>query len=1847
MENERVLRSGKSTPLTDATPASGQTGSTETETWSKGTGTEDTAGSSSVRSQGRLDKVIEKCTTGADLNSEVRSAPGTVINVPGDRATSRLSILKAELELHESELAQARAASATALSRLEIARMELESSDGAEPPTNKEKSRVEGWISEVCVYDNPVNLGRVRNPGQIAQPPNENRNLPRVGEQMSNNSSDMSMLANAIVQAVNSNKSSSAVPKFIHELPRFDGTIAEWMGFKSVFSDTDTMFTDVQNVARLRKALRGAARETVRALLFTVSDPYEIMDTLERRYGRPELLVLTELENIKRMPRMTEDGRNIGSFASKIANTVAAIKSLKQPQYLYSPELVNKVVDKLSIILKYKWYEFKSAHAGAPELELLSRFLNNMADQCGAMFAYETAREDRRGRQKPKSVNAARSCRPQYDEDSDSSCQSDADDEPPRKTVASINSRSTTKKQTSKTQHKQRSPQRQTESKSDKSKCVICGGNHSATECADFSKLNVNERWDAAKRYRLCFRCLSDSHKIMVKCKYVQCGVSGCVASHHKLLHYNNRKKEDKPASLPTLGNVSSVNHINTSNTYLKIVPVELCGPSGTINTHALLDEGSTMTLVERDIADECIPRGRGQLLSLEGIGGNRIDDTESCHIKLSIRGLFSRNIESMNARTIGSLNLIPQEVSREVVRQCCHLAEMEEELCYEQGKPTVLIGQDNWHLITSRQLRVGNKNEPVASLTKLGWVLHGFDSRPRSTVAVVNHVRPKQVEDTALELIRNFFSIESLGIEPRKPASDPDQRALAILDKTCRKLDNCDRYEAGLLWRTDTEEMPDNKKQALSRLYSLEAKLDRNKNLKSEYSKQVNNLIEAGYAERVETPATSPRSWYLPHFSVVHPQKGKIRLVFDAAAKYEGKSLNDALLAGPDLLQSLLGVLIRFREGRIAVVADIKEMFLQVKIATQDRDSLRFLWRGEDRTGPPQEYRMTSLIFGAASSPCTAIYVKNKNAECHSQQYPEVAKATVRNFYMDDYLGAFDNRLEAQRVVNSMHKVHLAASFELRGWASNVPEVIGDVTDTRSSDTTTLGKSDTERTLGLIWNHARDTLGFNVNFRTTPESVLQGDVLPTKRQVTSAVMSVFDPLGLVSPVTMIGKCLIQEIWRSGIGWDDPITTEQNKTWLSFIYNVQLLKKLEIERYIPASPHGEGELHIFCDASEKVYAAAVYFVSIGANGHRTSKLILGKAKVAPLKPISIPRLELQAAVLGSRLAQSVKHESDYKIDKCYYWSDSKTVLAWIKSDPRAFKSFVAYRLAEIESLTTPVDWHWVPSADNVADDATKGIPANFEAGHRWFTGPKFITSDPAAWPREKQVVTPLPPSGEERVVKQVHVVIRHDVSDYLPDIERFSKYIRLIRTAATVLLAAEVFKAKLLRKITKVELTTDHIRLAELLLVRRSQYNSFGEDIASIEAGRRVQKKSSLRKLSVKIDRNGILNLDSRVKEKHNLPVLHAKEGFTKLLVHHTHAVFNHGNHQTVMNELRQKYYIIGLRSVIRYICNQCQWCRTYRGIPSKIPLGDLPTERLAHNQPPFTATAVDYFGPMHVTVGRRHEKRWGALYTCLTTRAVHMELVASLSASSMIMSLRRMMARRGTPTVIYSDNGTNFVGAEREISEAMQSNDHELSAFAFEKLITWKKIPPGAPSMGGAWERLVRSIKTALKVTLKERFPPDEVLTTLLLEAEHVVNSRPLTPVNPNLNEEALTPNHFLIGRSSGLSPFGSFKDTQINTHSWKTSQALADAFWTRWLTEYKPMLMPRIGPDTQPENIKVGDIVIIIDNTMPRGVWPRGEICKVYPGPDGRVRVTEVRTAAGLIRRPASRLIVITSAN
>ncbi|XP_045499410.1 uncharacterized protein LOC123697036 [Colias croceus] len=373
--------------------------------------------------------------------------------------------------------------------------------------------------------------------------------------------------------------------------------------------------------------------------------------------------------------------------------------------------------------------------------------------------------------------------------------------------------------------------------------------------------------------------------------------------------------------------------------------------------------------------------------------------------------------------------------------------------------------------------------------------------------------------------------------------------------------------------------------------------------------------------------------------------------------------------------------------------------------------------------------------------------------------------------------------------------------------------------------------------------------------------------------------------------------------------------------------------------------------------------------------------------------------------------------------------------------------------------------------------------------------------------------------------------------------------------------------------------------------------------------------------------------------------ILDGRHRITRLIVLQEHCAAGHANRERVTNDLRQRYWVIHLRPTVRAVEKNCALCRVRRAMPQVPAKGDLPRARLDPFHRPFTNCGVDYFGPMMVKIGRRREKRWGALFTCLTSRAVHLELVASLSTDSAIMALRRMAARRGWPRLMYSDNGTNFRGADQELKKAYNEWAPALQEEALRHRMEWRYIPPGAPHQGGAWERLVRSVKTALGATLREKAPPEEVLWTLLTEAEFAVNARPLTHVSVSPDDpEALTPNHFLLGSSTGLPTTGPCDEADRRT--WRASQALADHFWRRWIKEYLPTLVPRGEARKDTRRLEEGDVVIIVDHVLPRNTWPMGVVVRVHAGPDDAVRVAEVKTKSGIFRHPVSKLVVMKEA-
>lgn len=1598
-----------------------------------------------------------------------------------------------------------------------------------------------------------------------------------------------------------------ARPRLRHtDLPNFSGAVSEWLPFKASYYDTTNMYnvSPAENLQRLRSCLKGEARETVAALLHAATEPDAVMKTLEQCFGRPEVIIDQALDDLRKMPKPSASASDLNSFAIKIQNTICVLKTIDRKGYLYNPLLTREVLEKLSPHLRSRWCDFACDNEGTaePEIVMLSRFLMREADRA-LRYTYAPTTSAATAPHK-KETRPAITLRKK-----------------PNTVYATVEG-------------------------TEEEQCPSCKQNHRLTQCPKYKTMTVDQRWELVKEHKICFKCAQKKHR-RITCKARPCGVNQCRRPHHATLHQERNEspevesatkhKSEEPTKEEAVMSVATLTAAGPKTVLLKMCPVIIKGPRGEVNTYALFDEGATITLIDEDLATSIGAEGMSQPLHIHGVNMSS-QEQDSKIVTVQVRGINNdSSSHKLRARTMKNLRLHQQSIPNSLL-EYEHLRDLPtNEVCYEPTRPGLLVGTDHWECIVSRELRVGGPNQPAASLTQLGWVVHG--TAPRNIIINKDNVfhlyESMEQQQRLHDLVEAHFKIEALGIAREPRVSDADQRATAIVEKTIKKIDG--GYEVGLPWRHDNVTMPPSYGAALRRLRKIEQRMDASPDLAEQYSAQINNLLEKGYAVPCEgTEQSSAVCWYLPHFAVQNPNKpGKQRLVFDAAARSHGVCLNDRLLEGPDLLLSLPGIIFRFREKATAVTADIQEMFLRIKIRTEDQPAQQFLWRGSNRTEPPRHYKMTSMIFGAASSPYMAHYVRNHNADIHSQEYPRALEAIKNSHYMDDLVASYEDQEEALKAIQEVRQVHAVAGFTLRGWNTNDETVLRDVPrELRATTPTQLGgEKPANKILGLYWNAERDELGFNTSMNRVPAPVRERKRAPTKREALSAVMSIYDPLGLLSHFTIRAKIILQSLWRLQITWDEPIPEEENELFATWLAQLTDVAQLRLPRSYTSKKYKDIELHVLCDASEQAYAAVAYWRVVNCDDTVSIVLNAAKAKVAPRQAQTIPRLELQAAVIGARLADTLRKEHRIEVSRTVYWTDSSTVVHWIKHDMRRYTPFVAHRLGEIAELTSKEEWRWLPTDRNVADDATRLTNAPILITDRWFQGPSFLHLPEEQWPGK------MPPTENDEQ-GALHVT-EYPRDSWLPDPARFSKFETLVRTAARVLAFIDICR----RAATRLELR--HIQRAERELLQRAQQESFGEEMTRMQSVRPLTKTSRLYRLDPVLE-DGLLRVRGRIEasaapqEVKRPIILDGRHQVTKLLVLREHCAAGHANRERVTNDLRQRYWIIHLRPTVRTIERNCAYCKKQKGTPQTPATGDLPHARLDPFHRPFTNCGVDYFGPMMVKVGRRREKRWGALFTCLTSRAVHLELVASLSTDSAIMALRRMAARRGWPRLMYSDNATNFRGADQELRNAYTEWLPTLNDEGLHHRMEWRFIPPGAPNQGGAWERMVRSVKAALKVTLQEKAPAEEVLSTLLTEAEFSINARPLTHVSVDPNDpEALTPNHFLLGSSNGLPTTGPCKEDDRRT--WRASQALADHFWRRWLREYLPTLVPRGEPKNNARPLQIGDVVLVVDNTLPRNTWPMGIVVRTHPATDGSVRVVEIRTRTGVFRRPVSKLVVL----
>lgn len=1686
----------------------------------------------------------------------------------------------------------------------------------------KESGRVVDWLDKV-----PREEHWERRPMQFQLPPPQ----PEVMDKDS-------MLMNLMQSQIQCMKKMNITPtdRF---LPEFSGDPVQWGIFYAAFQRTQNKheFDHGENMVRLQKALKGKAREAVEHLMANVNNVPHIIETLNIRYGRPEFVLDSLVERAKMCKRPDQSKPDtIVEFATAVQSLVTTIESYNEMDYMNNRQLVTELVEKLPGNMKESWFEWlEEDFTRKTNLIGFSKWLDK------------------------KMRVAIRQIKPNVSLDSTSEEKTAIR---PRRNPGSINTTEGEEKLIERTERK----------------CFACNKTkHGIENCWALKDKTLDERWKIVKQARVCFCCLKEGHQTTQCPDGKVCGVNECDRKHHPLLHSNIRRDAaTTPYQGPSLaspkqvdstgtvnsetnmgsnGMIASKSYIDGMDGPLPIVTVRLRGKNGMVRiAYALLDSGATRTLIDKKLAEDLQLEGQKDPYSYRLVTGEIITDFGAKRVNLEVSGKY-RNAKMYpltDAVTVRQIDLAPYSINVEGAKlKWPHLMRYKGP-SLTNVVPEIVIGGDHGFLMMHKQLLYTTIEEPVGIRTVLGWVLQG-KLMSSNSVGGTFCIEGVPMQATLDDLIRESYKLDDYGVknEDEKRMSLQDQRALKIMEDTTRQSDD-GRWETGLLWK-DNLPFPDTSyEDAAIRLNKTVNRMEKDPDYALVYTKKIEEYLDKNYLRKLseqEAAMRSSRTFYLPHFGVVNPNKpGKFRLVFDAAAKTSGVCFNDRMLTGPDLLRPLPAVLWNFRRYRVVLCGDIEDMFHRVYIRDEDRCAQRILWRGCHEKAEVRSYEMMAMTFGSTCSPSSAIYVKDRNADMYAEQYPQAVNVIKTDMYCDDLLSGASKVEEAIQLRKEISEINQKGGFVMKKWISNSPEVMESIPEdlrlhgSKSLSSKGIGNLETERLLGMWWDAVSDKFTFRLNFNKVSSEVIGGRH-PTKREMCSLIMSLFDPLGIVGHFKIKAMILFQHVWASGVDWDDAIPGDVQEDWKKWLGELRSITKLQVPRcYGFILETGTVQLHTMVDASSEAMCAICY-LRIESKDKIEVSFVSSCVWVAPLKKSTIPRLELEAAVIGSKLASKIQKELQVKLSSSHYWSDSSTVLSWIKSESTRFKEYVANRIAKIQRLSDPNEWNWVGTEENVADDGTRSTKVtDLSSESRWIRGPDFLQKCPEEWPkkREKVIGSVSASCGTENVGAAYILPSAVKDEEIIPSIHRFSRFYRLVRATAAVAAAVKFWIGKLPGK-TKVpspwtkdkgeivsQISTEDILEAETRLIRSAQREISKDDLTKFS-----------KNFKLRIDEKGLIRVNGRiqnaecVEETSRAPILlPMRHKFTDLVIDHEHVKNGHCGRNTVYNTLRQRYWIPDGRFAVRRSWTRCNLCKMKRAKPVYPEMGNLPKYRLAAFEPPFTYTGVDMFGPVEVTVGRRHEKRWGMLLTCMVTRAIHLEVTAGISGDETMLALSRFVDCRGVPRHFYSDNGTNFQAVSKEVKKRDKYYKSD-----------WHFIPAASPHMGGAWETMVKQVKKVLEFLLKEKYPRDQVLHTTLKAVENIVNSRPLSYVSGDADDpEALTPNHFLrgIGVAAGsvssqeaVSGSGFFgeeirEDRDRWGKLWEKAQCLANRFWERWSKEVLPDLLRKDKWNATTEPVQEGEVVIMIDELKPRREWTKAIVTKTFPGSDGIIRSVEVTT-------------------
>lgn len=1635
---------------------------------------------------------------------------------------------------------------------------------------------------------------------------------------------------------VKSKNDSIKLPKI--SIPTFTGNYAQWPTFKDLFVSLihqNECLDNVQKMHYLKGLLSGEAEQLVRNIPITSVNYSECWSILSSRFDNKRFISNCLLKRLMSQTNVAENSSAIKGLLDTTMECLNGLKNLGVDVQSWDIIVIHIVSLKLDVESRKQWETKISSHDKLPSLIEFRDFLEARSRALEFLDSKES--RPRPLFNKPKVHHIV---------NTDNN--------------ANVNE-----------------------------SCPYCKESHKIANCKQFAKQGYESRHNFVQTNRLCFNCLGSNHSIKF-CRQSSC-CRVCKRRHHSLLHprsisnsavsnlSSNTTAEVKSAvsaiqtSLPEGETASSSNL--TSHFSQRSVPTQVLLATALVEAQTrygstqllrvLLDQGSQASFITESAVQLLGLKKTATRTVISGIGGENSSFASRFTVSVTIQSRFDPNFSvQVDAFVLGTItSLLPSEKLAEFNWPEIELTLADPEY-HTPNKIDILLGAEVYGQVLREGLSQGSPGFPVAQNTAFGWILSGQIPSKSDSNIHCHHViisMSDQADDN--KLLRQFWEIESVVPGSPKILSVDEQQCEDIYSQTTSK-DESGRYVVHLPFRTEDPQCRYGKSRdlAVKRFQLLENKFKKQPEVKKRYSEVFHEYIDLGHIERIhgDDPKRST-AVYLPHHAVVREDKSttKVRIVFDASMKgLNGVSLNDDLMVGPTLQPPLRHLIMKWRMYPISICADIIKMYRQVKILPEHTDFQRVVWRN-DPNDKLEEYRILRVTFGTSAAPYLAVKTLQQIAVDECSCAPEIAEKIKNEFYVDDLMTGCQKISEGLMLKDKISEVLTKGGFQLQKWVSSCKELNNLLTSDEKDSVMDQDQGRKEKDikmdevmkiLGISWDRDCDEFKYSVTF-----SLQQSPI--TKRRVISEISRLFDPLGWAAPCVVTSKIFIQKLWLSGIGWDEELPSELMVEWQTYRQNLVETRKFSIPRWVgTAADNLCVEIHGFSDASIAAYAAVVYVRVIHTDNSITTSLITARTKVAPVKQQSIPRLELMGAALLAELISEVSGVMKIPLTHVHAWTDSSVVLAWLSSHPSRWTTFVANRVSAILTQFDNTHWAHVQSSQNPADIASRGLtPHELSCSVLWAQGPQWLRNEAIEYTRPKAISTNM----EQRSIK-VHVVTENTQVDPL-----WTKYSTLQKLVRVVAYCRRVLRWKKLGRGGKryeAYLTKEEIEEATKVCIRHSQREVFWEEIEDIRKTGTVKARSKLKSLCPTMDSDGILRVSGRIQNakldedvKHPI-ILPQDNHFTNLVISEAHKKTMHGGPMLVLNHLRTKYWVISAKALVKTFVRKCVTCKRYSRAAQTQLMGQLPSSRVTPARP-FCHSGVDFAGPINIRAskGRGHQsyKGYVCLFVCMVTKAIHLEAVSDLSAQGFIAGFKRFVGRRGLVTDMWSDNGTNFVGASKELCHLVAAEKSSVAVDIREWLSNngtkWHFIPPHAPNFGGLWEAGVKSTKFHLKRVIGNSTLTYEEMSTVLSQVEACLNSRPLSMMPDSPNDPApLTPGHFLVGEPLITVPDRNYEGCNLSTlKRWQLAQRMLQEFWRRWSEEYLVHLLQRYKWNKQVPEPNIGDVVLIKEDNVPPARWLLGRVVEKHAGLDNVTRVVTLKCNGSLCKRPVSRLCVLPVTN